>query len=226
MLAELDAFDDRRRVLTRMDVAGVFMDAGLREEARTMFVETSDEARRLGDALLVSLVEHNACWLDLLERRYDAAEKMLRSVLEVERRHGRADWEADTVRGLGFALLGLGRRAEARAALMSSLEILAADASPKVDLTATLGGIALATEPADVRSAARLAGAVAAVQQHVRLTESPTGRELRRRFEQSLIEVLGEDRVGARAGGGRGAHARAGDRACPHARRAGTRDDP
>jgi hypothetical protein len=76
---------------------------------------------------------------------------------------------------------------------MSSLEILAADASPKVDLTATLGGIALATEPADVRSAARLAGAVAAVQQHVRLTESPTGRELRRRFEQSLIEVLGED---------------------------------
>jgi predicted ATPase/class 3 adenylate cyclase len=193
VLAELDALDDRRRVMTRMDVAVVFMDAGLREEARTMFMEASDEARRLGDALLVNLVEHNACWLDLLERRYDAAEKMLRSVLAVERRHGRADWEADTVRGLGFALLGLGRRAEARAALMSSLEILAADPSPTLDLTATLRGIALATEPADVRSAARLAGAVAAVQQNVRLTESPTGRELRRRFEQSLIEALGED---------------------------------
>lgn len=193
VLAELGALDDWRRVTTRMDVAVVFMDAGLREEARTMFMEASDEARRLGNALLVNLVENNACWLDLLERRYDAAEKMLRSVLEVERRHGRADWEADTVRGLGFALLGLGRRAEARAALMSSLEILAADPSPTVDLTATLRGIALATEPADVRSAARLAGAVAAVQQNVRLTESPTVRELRRRFEQSLIEALGED---------------------------------
>jgi hypothetical protein len=44
-----------------------------------------------------------------------------------------------------------------------------------------------------VRSAARLAGAVAAVQQNVRLTESPTGRELRCRFEQPLIDALGED---------------------------------
>jgi predicted ATPase len=193
VLAELDALDDRRRVTTRMDIAVVFMDAGLREEARTMFKQASDDARRLGHALLVNLVEHNACWLDLLEERYDAAENRLRSVLEVIRRHGQVAWELDAVCGLGFALVGLGRRGEARTALMSSLKVLAADPSPNIDLTATLQGIALATEPAGARWAARLVGALDANEQNAKLTQPPTGRELRRRFEPRLIDALGED---------------------------------
>ncbi|MEW6224493.1 MAG: adenylate/guanylate cyclase domain-containing protein [Chloroflexota bacterium] len=193
VLAELKALDDRRRVTTRMDIAVVFTDAGVREEARTMFKEAADEARRLGQTLLVNLVEHNVSWLDLLEERYGAAENRLRSVLEVVRRQGQVAWEVGTLLGLGIALLGLGRRGEARAALMSSLQILAADPSPNVNLTATLQGIALATEPADARSAARLVGALDAVEQNARLTQSPTGRELRRRFEQPLIDALGED---------------------------------
>ena len=63
-------------------------------------------------------------------------------------------------------------------------------------------GIALATEPADVRSAARLAGAVAAVRQDVRLTESPTRCELVA-ASSSPDRRARRRRVGARAGGRR-----------------------
>jgi hypothetical protein len=76
---------------------------------------------------------------------------------------------------------------------MSSLEILAADPAPSFELTATLRWTALAAEPADVRAAARLAGAVAAIRQNAGLMEPPTELELRRRFEQPLIDALGED---------------------------------
>ena len=193
VLAELDALDDWRRVTTRMDVAVVFMGAGLREEARTMFTEASDEARRLGNALLVHLVEHNACWLDLLEQRYDAAAAGFRSCVDIARGLRNAPWEADGLHGLGVAMLGLGKRAEARTALTSSLDLLASDPTPGLELTATLLWIALATEAGDVRSAARLAGAVDAVRTKAGLTAGPGELELRRRFEQPLIDALGED---------------------------------
>jgi hypothetical protein len=90
-------------------------------------------------------------------------------------------------------LLGLGKRAEARTALTSSLEILATDPTPGLELTTTLQWLALAAEPGDVRSAARLLGAVAAVRESARLTGWPGDLELRRRFEQPLIDALGED---------------------------------
>ena len=193
VLAEIDALGDRRRVTTRTDVAVIFMNAGLWEEARTMFMQASEEARALGGVFLINLVDANACWLDLLEQRYDAAAAGFRSVLEVARRLGYASWEGDTLRGLGLALVGLGRRAEARTSLTSALEILAADPTPNTELTATLLWIALATEPTEAPSAARLTGAVAAVRRNARLTAWPGEPELRRRFEQPLIEALGED---------------------------------
>ena len=77
-------------------------------------------------------------------------------------------------------------------ALMSALEILAADLSPNAELTATLQYIVFATEPAELRLAARLAGAVAAIRHSGRLSE-PWELELRRRFEQPLIDALGEE---------------------------------
>jgi predicted ATPase len=190
-LAEIDAVEDRPGF--RVDVGNVFAAAGLIVEARATYVQASDEARRLGDPLLIAGADGNAFGLDLLEQRYDAAEVGLRSVVEVLRSLGHASFEAGYLRWLGFALLGLGRRSEARAAFMSSLEVLAADTSPNFQLTATIGGIALASELADVRSAARIAGAVAAVRKRARLTEPPKELELRRRFEQPLIDALGED---------------------------------
>jgi hypothetical protein len=137
-------------------------------------------------------VNSNASWLDVLEERYESAESGFRSALGPIRSLGVVPWEADVLRGIGLASLGLGKRPEARVALMSALEILASDPSPNAELTATLQYIAFATEPADVRPAARLAGAVAAMRHSGRLSE-PLELDLRRRFEQRLIDGLGED---------------------------------
>jgi len=194
-LKEIDDVDDWQRPGFRLDIGTVFEQAGLRAEARATYVQVSDEARRLGNPLLIGGADVNAGWLDLLEQRYEAAEAGFRSALEVVRGlGGHLFYEAGAFRGLGLALLGLGRRADARAAFMSSLEILSTDdPTPGVELTATLLWIALATQPADLRPAARLVGAVPAIRQNARLIEPPRDLELRRRFEQPLIDALGED---------------------------------
>ena len=75
---------------------------------------------------------------------------------------------------------------------MSALEILAAYPSPDIELAATLQWIALAAERAAMRPAARLVGAATAARQSARLMDRPTELELRRRFEQPLIDALGE----------------------------------
>jgi predicted ATPase len=196
-LEEIDDVDERWRPGFRLDVASVLRDVsrdvGLREEVRATYVQVSEEARRLGDPFLIGHADGNLGWLDLLEQRYEAAEAGFRSVLEIQRGLGSAVWDADTLRGLGLARLGLGRHAEARADLASSLEILAAFPTPGVELTVTLLWIALATEPGDVRSATRLVGAVDAVRQNARIMTWPGEPELRRRFEQPLIDALGEE---------------------------------
>jgi predicted ATPase len=193
VLQAIDALDDQQRPGFRVDVAVAFAEAGSREEARATFGQASNEARRLGNPFLIALADGNVGWLDVHEQRYEAAAAGFRSALEVVRSLGHAAWEADGLRGLGIALLGLGERAEARAALKSSLEILAADPTPGVELTATILWIALAAEPDDVRSAARLLGAVDAVRQNARLTARQIELDLRRRFEQRLIDTLGEE---------------------------------
>jgi predicted ATPase len=193
-LAEIDAIKERDRPGFRNDVANVFAAAGLREEARAMLVQVADEARRVGDPLLTALADGNVSGIDLVEHRYDAAEAGFRSVIDNMGRLGHASFEASFRRWRGVALLGLGRRSEAREAIMSALEmIVAADTSPNLEWVATIEAIALASEPADWRSAARLAGAVTAVRQRARLTETPFELDLRRRFEQPLIDALRED---------------------------------
>lgn len=193
VLTGIDAFDEARRLTIRNDVAGVFLIAGLNEEARAAYLQVADEAHRLGDSTLVVAANDGVGWVDLLAGRYEAAEVSFRLVIEFVRGLGYATWEAETLRGLGLAMIGLGRRAEARAALMASLEILAADPGPNAELIATLQHIAFATEPADVRTAARLARAVVVIRRSARLAESPIELDLRRRFEQPLIEALGEE---------------------------------
>jgi len=190
-LEEVDDVDDPAGF--RVDIASVFAEAGSRQEARTMYTEVSDEARRRDDPFLASIADVGMGLLDLLEERYDTAEAGFRSAHEAARSLAYVTFEAHTLRSLGLALLGLGRRVEARTALMSALELFAAAPSPDIELTATLQDIALAAEAGDVRSAARLVGAVDAVRQHARLTAPSTELELRRRFERPLIEALGED---------------------------------
>lgn len=192
-LQHADEVSDWRRPGFRVDVASVLRDAGLRDEARVVYTEVSLEARRLGNPLLAAFAEANASWLDVLDRQYQAAEAGFSAVLGVQRDQGHAAWEADTLLGLGLARLGLGRRAEARSAFKSSLEILAADPSPSNELAACLQWIAFAAEPADIQSAARLAVAADAIRKNAGLTPEQTEPELRRRFEQPLIDALGDD---------------------------------
>jgi predicted ATPase/class 3 adenylate cyclase len=192
-LEAIDSIDVNRRPNFRVDVANKLVEAGLRAEARTIYEEVSEEAHRAGDPLVCSHVDSSAGWLDLLEGRYAAAEPAFRSSLEAGRTLGYAGWEADTRLGLGLAALGLGRRAEARTAFFSALEIVAADSTANVELAAALHCIAIATEIADVRSAARLTGAIVAIRANARLTEPAVYLELRHDFEQSLTDALGAD---------------------------------
>jgi len=192
-LTKIDAIEDRERPGFRLSVGNVFAAVGLREEARAMYTQVADEARRIGDPLLTALADGNVLGVDLVERRYDAAEEGFPAVIDTVKRLGHASFEAGFLRWRGFALLGQGRRSQARAAFMSSLEMLAAETSPNFELTATVEGIALASEPADWRSAARIAGSIAGVRHRARLTEPPWELDLRRRFEQPLIDALGED---------------------------------
>jgi len=157
-----------------------------------MYTQVADEARRLGDPLLTALADGNVLGVDLVERRYDAAAEGFSAVIDTVKRLGHASFEAGFLRWLGFALLGQGRRSQARAAFLSSLEMLAAEISPNFELTATIEGIALASEPADWRSAARIASSIAGVRHKARLTEPPWELALRRRFEQPLIDALGD----------------------------------
>ena len=193
VLQGIESLDEQLRPGFRVDVAVVFAEAGSREEARATFGQASNEARRLGNPFLIALADGNAGWLDVHEGLYKSAAASFRSLLELVRSLGHAAWEAEGLRGLGIALLGLGERAEARAALTSSLEILATDPTPSVELTATPLWIAFAAEPDQTRSAARLVGAVDAIRQNARLTARQIELELRRRFERPLIEALGEE---------------------------------
>ncbi|MFP5342319.1 MAG: adenylate/guanylate cyclase domain-containing protein [Candidatus Limnocylindria bacterium] len=193
-LEEIDAIEERDQAGFRLDVAGVFMDAGLSEEARATFLQVRDTGRRLGDLRLIAIAQGSAHELDLLEGRYEAAEEGFRTVLKTMRTLGIERFKAYSLSLLGLALLGLDSRSEARAAFASSLEIVAADSTPNIELTACLQWIALAVEPGQMRSAARLVGAADGVRRNARLTgERRTYRELRRRFEQPMIDALGED---------------------------------
>lgn len=192
-LAEIDAVEDRDQPGFRLSIGNVLAAAGLRDEARAMYSQVAEEARRKGDPLLTALADGNVLGVDLVQRQYDAAAEGFLAVIDTVKRLGHASFEAGFLRWRGFALLGQGRRSHARAAFLSSLEILAAEPSPNFELTATVEAVALASEPADWRSAARIAGSVAGVRQRARLTEPPWELDLRCRFEQPLIDALGED---------------------------------
>jgi predicted ATPase len=192
-LAEVGHVELRRQPGFRIDVAGVFRDAGLRAEARSMYMHAADEVRGASDPLVGPLLISNLSWLDLLEQRYEAAAAGFRQARDTLHHLGHAAWEAETLRGLALALVGLGRRAEARAALASALDLVASDAGPTPELTSTLLDVAFAAEPADVHAAARLAGAVTAVPKSMRATATAPERALDERFQQQLIAAIGEE---------------------------------
>ena len=96
--------------------------------------------------------------------------------------------------GLGVGSLGLDRPPEARAAFAEMFDLfLASDHTDRLCLALAASGIALTADEADLAEAARLRGAVATLRQSVASSVSPQDDELERRFEQSLIDGLGQE---------------------------------
>jgi hypothetical protein len=105
-------------------------------------------------------------------------------------------FEAEALFGLGYAQLGVGARADARATFSELLELASRSGraiDPEVALA--VSGLALSLEPADVREGARLRGAITAhrVAHGMRSWMSRRNDELEARFEQLLIDELGRE---------------------------------
>jgi len=189
--------DDLSKAPIHSNVGQILGEAGRTEEARALaheardvFLQSQDEHRAAVEEFILGLY-------DVYEHRYESARTTLTSALNTIRRLGHDHDEAETLRYLGFALLGLGDRAEARVSFTEALELAASDnPTPTREFAEALGGIALAADPASEDRAARLRGAVASLRQSSKsagVATVPRLRELEHHFEQPLINALGQE---------------------------------
>jgi predicted ATPase len=191
-MAEEAADDEWVRSVALGDLGMFQTEVGRDEEARQTlreaskgFVATEDHAN---DAFTIINLAH----IELYVHEFEAAYNVATSVLEKVKAIGDGFRGIPARETLGFAALGLGRRIEAREAFAESLDlILDADRTWPGALTETFTGIALATDMADVRSAARLRGVVSKLDEAV--TRSPRLLQLERFLEQPLVNALGAD---------------------------------
>jgi hypothetical protein len=132
----------------------------------------------------------NLAQFDLSEHNYESARVGLVAALEEARRLGSYGFEAETLRDLGYALLGLQRRLEARGAFSELLELATRDDSTaSVQLLAGLAGITLTADPADP-SAARLRGALDTLRKTTGISNDARNEQLDRQFERGLIDTF------------------------------------
>jgi tetratricopeptide (TPR) repeat protein len=186
------ADDEWLRSVALGDLAAFQMEAGRDEEARHMLQDASKGFQATEDEANQAVANMNLAFLELYVRDFEAAYVTAVSVLDKVRAIG-DDYRGIGARSvLGFAALGLGRRSEAREAFAESLDlVLGADSPGGVFLAETLRGVALATDMADARSAARLQGAVDKLDEAT--SRSPRFLQLERHLEQPLIDALGAD---------------------------------
>jgi predicted ATPase len=193
---EAEGVDVLRHVMSLGDLGETLVQAGMHDEARAVMVDAVDEARRNG-------LEANVIWgsaqlgiLDLVEGDYESACRALTAARMNTGSVGVYAFEAEVLFGLGYAQLGLGARSDARATFAELLE-LASGSGRAVDpeVALAVSGLALSLEPADVRVAARLRGAITAHRVAHGLKSWMSGRndELESRFEQPLIDALGRE---------------------------------
>ena len=189
MLEEAD--DEWLRSIAQSGLAAFQMESGRDEEARHMLQEASRGYRATEDEANQAITSINLAYLELYVRDFEAAYVAAASVLEKIEAIGDEYRSLGARNALGFAALGLGRRSEASEAFAESLDLVFAADRTEGALTQALVGIALAADPADARSAARLQGAVNTMQEAS--MRSPRFLELKRYLEQPLIDALGAD---------------------------------
>ena len=156
--------------------------------------EVIDECRRLGDGWGESTCVLTLAEYDLIEDGYESARAALAALLESGRVFRDRRLEARVLRGLGYALLGLQRRGDARVTFAGLLDLATQDGTtPAMPLADAVDGIAVAVEPSDAGCAARLRGALVSLRRTAHLTAEPRADRLARRFEQPLMDALGRE---------------------------------
>jgi predicted ATPase/class 3 adenylate cyclase/Tfp pilus assembly protein PilF len=187
-LATVAGERDRARGLSNL--ALYLTGAGREEEARAILLEALEHTRR-GDSIGEAHVALRLANLDLYADDFEGALAGFSAALDKSRDVGEVAHEATALGGKGQALLGLGRRSEARAVLREALDVAEANGlTPYVGYA--LGVLALAVESADLRAAAQILGAVGALQDEGGFTLDAGDEEFARRMEQPLIEALGK----------------------------------
>jgi tetratricopeptide (TPR) repeat protein len=165
-LQESASLDEPRRLRYQSDLGFFLHCAGRDGEARTILRQSAEAYRGRGDAVNEAAVLAKLGGIDLSAGDYEAAHDTY--VLALERSRPLDDQVitlADLGPGLGQALLGLGRRDEARDLFAGELaravsDDLTVDSALKPFLGVVLSGVALASRPEDYPQAARLRGAV------------------------------------------------------------------
>jgi hypothetical protein len=133
-------------------------------------------------------------WHNLADHEYESARAAYAAALTQLRSRTNKYYEMESLEGLGLALLGLGRRGEARAAFSEMLELaLAATRTHSLYVAGALSGIALAAEPDAADHAARLCGAVAQLNSDAGVVMNAYSEGNETHFERQLVAVLGEE---------------------------------
>jgi tetratricopeptide (TPR) repeat protein len=196
-LEEAEKLDDAARIWTIGLLATILMGVKRTEEARLLYERCVHEARRSGLVTVETIGLADLGWLDLLEHDYESSRAAYAAALTQLRSRGDKYYEPETLKGLGLASLGMGRRGEARAAFAEMLELaLAATRTHSPYVAGALSGIALAADPAAADRAARLRGAVARLNSDADVVTnaySGTADELERYFERQLAGLLGDE---------------------------------
>jgi predicted ATPase len=194
---EAEMLDDASRIQAMGNLAGILAGVKRTDEARELLERFVHEARRSGLVALETLGLADLGWYRLVAHDYESARAAYAAVLTRLRSSASKYYEMESLRGLGLALLGLGQRAEARAAFSEMLDLaLAATRTHSLYVARALSGMALGAAPEDADRAARLRGAVDRLNSDVGVVMNAYGEadaELEGRFERELVAVLGEE---------------------------------
>ena len=192
MLAE--AGDDKQlKALALISLANVVKETGDEPEARTALLDAIQAARAAGHVGHEIISTLNLGWLELYAHDFEAARKLALSAIDKIV----GEDQQNTIPAflvLGLALVGLGRRDEAREAFAKSLDLAVTSGMTGDRLLAmTLVGIAAAAEQPRLDAAARLLGAV----QRLDTEEGSDPRRHVIEFERRYLVQSHIDRLGA-----------------------------
>ena len=178
------------RAMAIGDLGNVLTAAGRDDEARAAFREGADAFRRLGQGVNEAITRSKLAELDLFVGDYESARTGAARALAAGRETGHRELELMATLYTGEALLGLGRLAEARAALSSALDLIGTVGGQAVLLYLALGAAALVADPERIDDSARLRGATATLRRTAGLDAERRQAAFEQTFEQTLIDAL------------------------------------